>query len=183
MEISSQISSSNFITYDKKSNPIKPLFTEKISNDELKQIKDQVMQNANAFTFSSVNVQVGVREQKDDIMSNYEDFQNFLKDIGYEGQSIAELSQEQAAELVSEDGFFGVDKTSQRIADFVINGASSDENMIKAGREGMLEGFKQAQEMWGDELPEISQVTMQSAIEKVDKAMMDLGFSLIDQNA
>ncbi len=182
MEISSNMNLSSYVTYSKESNAIKPLYTEKISNDELKEIKDQVMQNVNAFTFSSVNVQVGISEPKDDFLAAYEEFQNFLNDIGYEGQPIAELSKEQAAELVSEDGFFGIDKTSQRIADFVLNGANGNENLLRAGREGMLEGFKQAQQMWGSELPEISQRTIEAATQKVDKAMVDLGFSLVDQS-
>ena len=54
---------------------------------------------------------------------------------------------------------------------------------MRAGREGMLLGFKQAEEMWGGELPEISQKTMQVAIEKVDKAMIENGFSVIDAQA
>ena len=49
-----------------------------------------------------------------------------LSDIGYNGKPIAELSQDEAAELVSEDGFFGIAKTSERIANFVINGAGDD---------------------------------------------------------
>jgi hypothetical protein len=44
----------------------------------------------------------------------------------------------------------------------------------------MLLGFKQAEDMWGDKLPDISQKTMQAAIEMVDKAMSDLGFSILN---
>ena len=47
----------------------------------------------------------------------------------------------------------------------------------------MLQGFKMAEDMWGGELPEISQITMQKATEMVDKAMYDLGFSIINKEA
>jgi len=164
-------------------NPIKPLYTEKLSKDEAKELRQQVVDNANAFTFNSTSVQVGASAKEDDFLSAYKEFQSFLDDIGYNGSPIAELSQEEAAELVSEDGFFGVTKTAERIASFVINGAGGNENFLRAGREGMLEGFKQAEQMWGGELPEISQETMKVATEMVDKAMSDLGFSIIDQNA
>lgn len=180
--ISNLASNGLFNNKNKDVNPIKPLFTEKLSKDEVKEIKAQMVQNANAFTFNSTNIQVGMSQPKDDFLANYEEFQSFLKEIGYEGGPIAELSQEEAAELVSEDGFFGITQTSDRIADFVINGAGGDEDLLRAGREGMLEGFKMAEEMWGSELPEISQTTMQAAIEKVDKAMNDLGFSILDQS-
>lgn len=45
-----------------------------------------------------------------------------LSDIGYNGKPIAELTQDEAAELVSEDGFFGIAKNGGSIANFVING-------------------------------------------------------------
>ncbi|MCW8837846.1 MAG: hypothetical protein OQJ77_01805 [Thiovulaceae bacterium] len=181
MNISSNITS-NTLLNNKGVSPIKPMYTEKLTKDEVKEIKEQIVQNSNAFTFNSTNIQVGIFQEKDDFLSDYEEFQSFLKDIGYGGKSIAELSQDEAAELVSEDGFFGIKQTSERIANFVINGANGNENLLRAGREGMLEGFKQAEEIWGGELPEISQKTMSLATEIVDKAMTDLGFSIIDKS-
>jgi len=181
MNISSNISG-NTLLEKKELNPIKPLYMEKLSKDEVKEIKEQIVQNAHAFTFNYSNVQIGISNEKTDFLSDYEDFQSFLKEIGYEGGSIAELSKEQASELVSEDGIFGIKQTSQRIADFVINGANKNENLLRAGREGMLEGFAQAETMWGSQLPDISQKTMQAAIEKVDKYMSGLGFSIIDKS-
>lgn len=163
------------------SSVIKPLYTEKLSKDEVREIKEQIAKNSNAMAFNSASVQGAVISLEDRFEQQYEEFQSFLKQIGYDGKPIAELSQEEAAELVSEDGFFGVAQTAQRIADFVINGAAGDEDRFRAGREGMIQGFKEAQEIWGGELPEISQETMAKAIEMVDKAMYDLGFSIIDQ--
>lgn len=165
------------------SSVIKPLYTEKLSKDEVKEIKEQIAKNSNAMAFNSASVQGAVTSLEDRFAQEYEEFQSFLKQIGYNGKPIAELSQEEAAELVSEDGFFGVAQTAQRIADFVINGAAGDEARFRAGREGMIQGFKEAEEMWGGELPEISQETMAKAIEMVDKAMYDLGFSIIDKEA
>ena len=159
---------------------VKTNFTEKISKDEAIEIREQISQNANEIMFKSATIQASI-SAKDDFASQYEEFQSFLNDIGYEGKPIADLSQEEAAELVSEDGFFGITQTSERIADFVIMGAGGDEDKLRAGREGMLQGFKEAEEMWGGELPEISQKTMQAALEMVDKAMHDLGFSIINQ--
>jgi hypothetical protein len=164
-----------------KPSVIKPLFTQKISKDDVKEIKEQIQQNANAMAFNSASVQVGVIGKNDNFAKQYGDFQSFLKGIGYEGGPIAELSKEEAAELVSEDGFFGVKQTSERIANFVINGAGGDEAMFRAGREGMIQGFKEAEAMWGGKLPEISQETMEKSIEMVDKAMYELGFSILNK--
>lgn len=159
---------------------VKSLFTEKISKDEAKEIKEQIQKSANEMAFQSASVQSSLLRKEDDFAKEYDAFQTFLQEIGYEGKPIAELSQEEASALVAEDGFFGVEQTSQRIADFVINGAGGDEEMLRAGREGMLRGFKEAEEMWGGELLEISQETMKKALELVDKAMYDLGYSVLD---
>lgn len=164
-------------------NNIKTNFTEKISQEEASELKAQIMENTNAYVLKSANIQGNLGTQKISIDEAQEDFQSFLKDIGYEGKSITELSQEEAAKLVGEDGIFGITQTSERIASFVINGAAGNESRLQAGREGMLQGFKMAEEMWGGKLPEISQKTMQAATEMVDKAAYDLGFSLINTEA
>lgn len=163
------------------SSAIKNLYTEKLTKDEVKELRAQIVENANAFTFKSTTIQSNTLSMEDKFTQSYEEFQSFLKDVGYGGKPIAELSQDEAAELVSEDGLFGITQTSERIASFVINGAGENADRMRAGREGMLLGFKQAEEMWGGELPEISQQTMKAAIEMVDKAMYDSGFSILNE--
>ena len=178
MNISANVSAFNAT---QNQSAIKTNFTEKLSKEEVIEIKEQLKQNAQVVALNSTSIQVGITSNKDDFVTQYEEFQTFLSDIGYDGKPIAELSQEEAAELVSEDGFFGITQTSERIANFVINGSAGDEDRLRAGREGMLAGFKMAEEMWGGELPEISQKTMQAAIEMVDKEMHGLGYSILNQ--
>ncbi|MBL0708046.1 MAG: hypothetical protein JJW00_03270 [Sulfurimonas sp.] len=171
------------ISTNQASGAIKSNFTEKISKEEASEIKEKINQQSHEMMLSSTVIQSAIAGKKDDFASQYKEFQSFLSDVGYEGKPIAELSQDEASELVSEDGLFGIKQTSQRIADFVINGAGGDEDRFRAGREGMLLGFKQAEEMWGGKLPEISQKTMQATIEMVDKAMHEAGFSILDKEA
>jgi len=113
----------------------------------------------------------------------YKEFQNFLSDIGYEGKAIASLSQVEATELVSEDGFFGVKQTSERIANFVIQGSGGDEELLREGRKGILQGFNQAEGQWGSKLPDIAYETISKAVEMIDKALVDGGFSIMDEKA
>ena len=103
-----------------------------------------------------------------------------LADIGYTGKPIGQLSQDEASALVAEDGFFGISQTSARIADFVINGAGDDLSKLQAGRSGMLQGFSEAEKLWGGKLPEISYTTMQKALEKVDARVKELGGNVLD---
>ncbi|MDD3344059.1 MAG: hydrogenase-4 component G [Sulfurospirillaceae bacterium] len=106
-----------------------------------------------------------------------------LADIGYNGKAIGDLSQDEAKALVADDGFFGISKTSERIADFVINGAGDDVEKLKAGRSGMLQGFSEAESLWGGKLPDISYTTMQKALEKVDARLSELGANVLDSMA
>lgn len=106
-----------------------------------------------------------------------------LKSIGYEGKPIQELSQDEAKALIAEDGFFGVVKTSDRIADYVLAGAGDDVEKLKAGREGILRGYNQAEKAWGSNLPDISKETLEKALEKVDKKLASLGVNVLEQNA
>ena len=106
-----------------------------------------------------------------------------LKSIGYEGKNIQDLTPDEAKELISENGFFGVTKTSDRIADFIIAGAGDDIEKLKAGRSGILKGYDMAEKSWGDKLPDISNQTLQRALEKVDKRLAELGGSVLEENA
>ena len=58
---------------------------------------------------------------------------------------------------------------------------NAEKIMEDAEEDGEEYTWEEAEEMWGGELPEISQQTMAKAIEMVDKAMYDLGFSILNQ--
>ena len=151
--------------------------------EEVKALQDeyQVSKEANLTQLlSTVQALVDNRAGEKSFEVQYEEFQSFLKDIGYEGKAIADLSPEEATELVSEDGFFGVAQTSERIANFVIAGSGGDENLLRAGREGVLQGFKEAEEIWGGKLPDISYETIDKAVALIDQALIDGGFSVLD---
>ena len=163
----------------KKAKPIPTTFTQKISQDDMKELKEQITQKSNKMLLESTKMQKDITANFDSI---YEDFQNFLEKIGYEGKNIADLSQEEAKKLVDDDGLFGVNQTSERIVNFVLNNANGNEALLRAGREGIAEGFKQAQELWGDELPSISKRTMEKSTQMLDKSILDLGFTIIDKS-
>lgn len=97
-----------------------------------------------------------------------------LKDIGYEGKPILELTQEEAQELVSEDGFFGVTQTSDRVANFVFSFAGDDLELLQKGREGIIKGFEEAEELFGGELPDISYETQERTLRLIDEKINSL---------
>lgn len=70
---------------------------------------------------------------------------------------------------VAEDGYYGVEQTSERLVSFAKalsgNDPSKAEEMINA----VKKGFKEATKTWGGELPEICQKTLDTTIEKLDQ--------------
>ena len=78
------------------------------------------------------------------------------------------MTQEEAQALVAEDGYFGVDQTSQRIVDFAINGFGNDPSKLQQMKDAIDQGFKEAQDAFGGALPEISQQTYEAIMEKLD---------------
>lgn len=103
--------------------------------------------------------------------------------IGYDGKNPLAMSQDELNFLISEEGFFGVENTANRIADFVINGAGDDLEKLQKGFEGMKRGFEEAERMWGGSLPQISQETIDKAIEKVSARIEELGGKAVNINA
>lgn len=106
-----------------------------------------------------------------------------FKTIGYEGKPIWQLSQSEASDLVSEDGFFGISNTADRISNFIINAAGDDLEKLQAGKEGMQRGFKEAEKIWGGKLPEISQKTIEKATQSIDKRIAELGGNVLSVQA
>ena len=97
-----------------------------------------------------------------------------LSNTGYEGKPITELSQEEATDLVGDDGFFGIEQTSSRVADFVLGFSGNDLDKLEAGRKGIVQGFKEAEKMWGGELPQISYDTQARTLELIDAKIAEL---------
>ncbi len=75
----------------------------------------------------------------------------------------------EAQELVADDGYFGVENTAERIFNFAVGVAGGDITRIDAIKEGVNNGFQEALEAFGGELPEISYDTYDAVINKLDE--------------
>ena len=72
-------------------------------------------------------------------------------------------TKEQAQKDISEDGYWGVKQTSQRLFDFASALAGDDVDKMKEMQKAMEKGFKLATGAWGQELPSICQDTFDAA--------------------
>ncbi len=67
---------------------------------------------------------------------------------------------------ISEDGYWGVKQTSQRIFDFAVALSGGDEDKMNDMLDAFKKGFSQATKSWGKSLPDISSRTYDAVLEK-----------------
>ena len=75
----------------------------------------------------------------------------------------------QAQADIADDGYWGVEQTSDRILDFAKALSGDNPDKADAMLEAFKKGFEQATKAWGDKLPDISQRTYDAVVEKFNK--------------
>lgn len=86
-------------------------------------------------------------------------------------------TQAQAQKDIAEDGYWGVEQTSDRIIDFATALTGGDPDKIEEMREAFKKGYKAAEDTWGGQLPDISQRTYDAVMQKFDKLAEDAGLT------
>lgn len=74
----------------------------------------------------------------------------------------------QAQADIAEDGYWGVEQTSDRILDFAKALSGNDPDKADELLAAFKKGFEQATKSWGDKLPDISQRTYDAVVEKFE---------------
>lgn len=195
MEVQSNSNSSNIALnkYKQNTNVTNNDNSEKTSEKSLEQtmnesaVKVSLSMNAQyilmAMNSSSVNesntlTQASLSSKQQDVLDYLSGKETqsgmSLKDIGYEGKPITELTQDEASSLISENGFFGVTQTSDRVSNFVFSFAGDDLDLLQKGRDGIVQGFEEAKKLFGGELPEISYKTQERTLSLIDEKINSL---------
>ncbi|SDU17541.1 hypothetical protein [Desulfobacula phenolica] len=138
---------------------------------DLSMISSQFSLNVKSQAFESFNKQ-GIL-MKENFLSESMDLKLEAPD-----SDLNQISDPQL--LFGENDYWGVKKTSERISDFVLQGAGDDLERLKSGREGILRGFQEAEKAWGGKLPDISYETMEKSLEDIDEKIRELGGSVLD---
>ncbi len=100
--------------------------------------------------------------------SDASDMWNFLREGNF---TVDAATKAQAKEDISEDGYWGVKQTSDRIVDFAVALTGSDTGKLGDMLKAFKKGYAQAEKIWGGELPEISKKTYDAVIEKFNNLM------------
>lgn len=98
--------------------------------------------------------------------------QGYTVDMAISGEVTVEIDAETRAEAqaqIADDGYWGVDQTAGRILDFAKALSGGDPSKIETLRGAFVEGFEQAKEAFGGELPEISQKTYDKVMQGFDE--------------
>lgn len=91
-----------------------------------------------------------------------EDQASMWKFIASGEYTVDEATRKQAQEDISEDGYWGVKQTSQRLFDFASALAGDDVDRMKEMQKAMEQGFNEATKLWGKDLPQLSQDTLKA---------------------
>ena len=96
-------------------------------------------------------------------LAQTDDIWSFLASGDY---TVTEAAKLQAQEDISEDGYWGVEKTSERILDFAKALSGGDVSKADLLLDAFKKGYQEATGAWGKELPEISKKTYEAVEEK-----------------
>lgn len=79
---------------------------------------------------------------------------------------VDQATADKAKSLISEDGYWGVDQTSDRIVEMAKALSGGDEEGMNKMLAAFEKGYKQAAKSWGRELPDISKQTYDAVQQK-----------------
>ncbi len=116
-------------------------------NQLVSMVQDMMLKQSSTFTIAGMD---GESSDSDDIWK-------FLASGEY---TVDEAAKAKAQEEISEDGYWGVKQTSQRLFDFASALAGDDVDKMKKMQEAVLKGYEEATSAWGKELPDISKETL-----------------------
>ena len=104
--------------------------------------------------------------QKQGISASMAQGGDFWRTIASGNFTVDAQTKAEAQEAISENGFWGVSQTSQRIFDFAAAVAGKKKKKMKEMQAAVEKGFKQAGAAWGGSLPSICDET-HSAVSKL----------------
>ncbi len=106
------------------------------------------------------------------------DIWQFIREGNY---TVDPATKAQAQADIAEDGYWGVNQTSDRIIQFATALTGGDPDKIEEMREAFKKGYEQAEETWGDSLPDISKQTYEAVMEKFDKLAEEAGLNTTEE--
>ena len=140
----------------------------KLSEDDRKAIVAQLKADQEKRQAQLTDLVQSMISKQTSVLGQATDIWKFLAKGDFE---VDEETKKKAQEDISEDGYWGVKQTSDRIISFATALAGNDMDALEEMKDAFIKGYKQAEKQWGGELPEISKKTYDAVMEKFDKLM------------
>ncbi len=94
---------------------------------------------------------------------------------------VDDATRKQAQEDISENGYWGVEQTSDRLVSFAKALAGDDPSKADKLMAAIEKGFKQATKAWGDTLPDICGRTLEATREKMNAWKNSINTSTVEE--
>ena len=138
----------------------------KLSEDDRKTIVAQLKAEQEKRQSQLINL---VKDMMTKQTNTYGAANNMWQFLAKGDFTVDAATQKKAQEDISEDGYWGVKQTSDRIVSFATSLAGDDPKALEKMRSAFEKGYKQAEKTWGGKLPDISQKTYDEVMKKFDK--------------
>ncbi|MCR4755020.1 MAG: hypothetical protein K5868_05745 [Lachnospiraceae bacterium] len=129
------------------------------------QLVNQLKADAEARTAQLKSLVEKLISGQGNAIGKADDIWSFLRSGDF---TVDAATKAQAEADIAEDGYWGVEQTSDRILDFAKALTGGDPDKIEEMRDAFKKGFEQATQTWGDKLPDISQKTYDATMKKFD---------------
>ncbi len=152
--------------------------TGQIDNDKIKSMWNEIDAKTSQLTtlanalFSKQGTKSEISNLGSDLVTNIRNLKDGIKNgtIKVDDETIA-----QAQKDVAEDGYYGVNQTSDRLFDFAKALSGGDAETMEKMRGAVIKGFEEAERIWGESLPQISKDTFNATMDKFDTWAKDNG--------
>ena len=137
-----------------------------VDSETIKSMQDDL----EARTQNLVRQMMG--QQADNLATADSDFWNKIRTGQFK---VTPEQQAEAQKNIAEDGYWGVEQTSERFIKYAEALAGGDPDRLEKVISGFQKGMEEAEKMWGGELPELSQKTYDVTMEKFEKMKEQYG--------
>ena len=150
------------VVYEKSSDSANNTVNKKSNSAVIEKLKADAEQRTAQLRslVEKMMTQQGATIGKADSMWRFLADGNFTVDAATKAQAQADIA---------EDGYWGVEQTSDRILDFAKALAGGDSSKADELLEAFKKGFQQATGTWGKDLPDISNRTYNAVLDKFDQ--------------
>lgn len=125
----------------------------------------QLQADADARVSQMRNLVEQMMKKQGSAIGNADSMWRFLADGNF---TVSADVKAQAQKDIADDGYWGVEQTSDRIVDFAKALSGGDSEKADKMIEAFKKGFEQATKSWGKTLPDISQRTYDAVMKKLD---------------